>query len=67
MLLLGQILFVVGFAGLGLQIAESWLGITGLPIDNAHMINAILWWMACGLIAAGGAVLMKRSRPDDED
>lgn len=66
MLLLGRVLFVVGFAGLALQIAESWLGLTGLPIDNTHMVNAMLWWTVCGGMAAGGVWLMKRNTPDGE-
>lgn len=66
MLLLGRVLFVIGFAGLALQIAESWLGLTGLPINNEHMTNALLWWMICGGMAAGGVMLMKRHRPDGE-
>jgi hypothetical protein len=65
MLLLGRVLFVVGFAGLALQIAESWLGFTGLPIDNTHMTNAMLWWAVCGGMSAGGVWLMKRYAPDD--
>ncbi len=67
MLLLGRVLFVVGFSGLALQIAESWFGFTGLPIDNKHMTNAMLWWMVCGGMAAGGVTLMKRNSPDDQD
>ncbi len=67
MLLLGRVLFVVGFAGLALQIMESWFGFTGLPIDNAHMVNAILWWTVCGGMAAGGVWLMKRHTPEEDN
>ena len=62
--LLGRILFVVGFAGLAFQIQESWLGLTGLPIDSNHMTNAIVWWAVCGCMAAGGHWINKRYGKD---
>lgn len=67
MLLLGRFLFVAGFLGLAVQIIESWFGLFGLPITNAQMMNALLWWMVFGAIAAGGVWLMKRSDPNRED
>ncbi len=60
MLLLGRVLFVVGFAALALQIFESWFGWFSLPIGKENMTTALLWWACFGGMAAGGVHLMKK-------
>jgi len=65
MALLGRIMFIAGFLGLSFQIAESWLGMTGLPITRDHMFNAMLWWTGFGVVAALGVVINRKFGSDD--
>jgi len=65
MLIFGRVLFYVGFLGLAFQMFESWLELTGLPITNDNLFNAMLWWTGCAAIAGVGLIIKKKNGDED--